>query len=106
MEESHTKGEGQPDNSSRIERSDTETEAAGGEAGPSQSLYKKRHMILTDSDKEAIVAFVKEQETLYDKTSGHFKDKARKEYIWEQFAKSRKLSIKMCKTRFDLQKTC
>ena len=45
----------------RTEISDTETEAAGGEAGPSQSHYKKGHMTnvyLTDSDDEAIVDFV------------------------------------------------
>ena len=56
------------------------------------------NIYLTDSDKEAIVDFVKEHEKLYDKTSEYFKDKARKEFLLEQFGKSRKLSIKVCKT--------
>ena len=45
----------------------TETETAGGEAGPSQSHFKKGHMtnvFLIDSDKEAIVNFVKDHEEL------------------------------------------
>ena len=50
--------------------------------------------------------FVKDHEELYDKTSEHFKDKATKEFLWEQFAKSRKLSVKVCNTWCDLQKTC
>ena len=60
---------------SRAEKSDTETEAVGGEVGPSQ--YKKGHMTniyLTNSDKEAIV----DHKDLYNKTNEHFKDKARK----------------------------
>ena len=57
-------------------------------------------MHLTDSDEEANVDFVKDHETLYDKTSKHFKDKARKECLWESFASSRKLSVKVCKTWF------
>ena len=36
-----------------------------------------------------------------DKTSEHFKDKARKESLWEEFARSRKLSVKECKTWFN-----
>ena len=78
--ESHSQVEGQPEKRPRIERHDTETEAAGGEAGPLQSCYKKGHMtnvFLTDSDEEAFVDFVKDPEELYDKTSEHLKDKAR-----------------------------
>ena len=109
MEESHSPSqeEGHPEKRPRTERSDTETEAAGGEAGPSQSHYKKGHMTnvyLTDSDEEGIVDVVNDHEELYDKTSEHFKDKTRKEFLWEQFNKSRKLSVKVCKTWFDSQK--
>ena len=50
--------------------------------------------------------FVKDHKELYDKTSDHFKDKARKVFLWEQFTKSRKLSVKVCKTWFDSQRTC
>ena len=92
----------------RTDKSDTETEA-GGEAGISQSPYKKEHMTdiyLTDSDEEAIVDFAKDHEELYNKTNEHFKDKARNECLWERFANSRKLSVKMCKTWFELQRTC
>ena len=58
-------------------KNNTETEAVGGEAGPSQSQYKKGHMTniyLTDSDKKAIVDFVKDHKELYDKIDKHFKD--------------------------------
>ena len=40
---------------------------------------------LTDSDEEAIVNFVKDHEELYNKTNEHFKDKARKDCLWERF---------------------
>ena len=81
MEESHSQEEGQPEKRPRTERSDTETEAAGGKAGTSHSCYKKGHMtnvFITDSDQEAIVDFVKDHEELYNKTSEHFKNNARK----------------------------
>ena len=81
-------------------KSDTETEA-GGEPGTSQSQYTKGHMTniyLTDLDEEAIVDFVKDYEELYNKTNDHFKDKARKVCLWERFANSHSLSIKVCKT--------
>ena len=63
------------------------------------------NIYLTDSD-ETIVDFVKDHEELYDKTSEHFKDNTRKEHVWERFANSRKLSAKVCKIWFELQKTC
>ena len=43
---------------------------------------------------------------MYDKTNKHFKDKARKECLWERFANSRKLFVKVCKTWFESQRTC
>ena len=50
-----------------MEKSETETETVGGEAGPSQSQHKKGHMTniyLTDSDKEAIVDFAKDDKNI------------------------------------------
>ena len=41
---------------------------------------------LTDSDEEAIVDFVKGYKELHNKTNEHFKDKAKKECLWESFA--------------------
>ena len=90
----------------RIDRSDTEmVTEAGGKAGTSQShsRHKTGHMTniyLRDSDEETIVDFVKDNNNLYEKTNEHFKDKARKECLWEKFANSHKLSIKVCKTCF------
>ena len=52
-----------------------------------QSRQKKGQMksiFLSDSDEEAIVEFVKQHEELYDKTNDSFKDKQRKERLWEQ----------------------
>ena len=94
----------------RTDKSDTEMDTeAGGDAGTSQShsWQKKGHMTniyLTDSN-EVFVDFVKEHKELYNKTNEHFKDKARKECLWEQFANSRKLSVKVCKTWFEPQRT-
>ena len=53
------------------------------------------NIFLTDSNEEAIVHFVKDHKELYDKTNEHFKDKARKDCLWERFSKSRKLSVKV-----------
>ena len=63
------------------------------------------NLYLTDSDKEAIVDFVKDHKDLYEKTSEPFKDKERKQCFWKEFAKSRKLSVQVCKILFDLQRT-
>ena len=73
-----------------------------------QSCYKKGHitnLYLTDSDEEAIVDFVKDHKEFYDKTSEHFKGQARKESLWEEFTRSHKLSVKVCKTWFDSRRT-
>ena len=43
-EQSHSQEEGVAEKRPRTDKSDTETEAVGGEAGPSQLQYKKRHM--------------------------------------------------------------
>ena len=55
------------------------------------------YIYLTDLDEEAIVDFMKDNEELYDKTNEHFKDKVRKECLWEHFSNSHKLSVKVCK---------
>ena len=60
---------------------------------------------LTDSDEEAFVDFMKVHKELYDNTSEHFKEKARKELLWEEFVRSHKLSVKVCKNWFDSQRT-
>ena len=93
---SHTE-EGVAEKRARTRRSESEMDTeGGGEANTSQSQSrdKKGHMMnsyITDSDEEAIVDFVKDHEELYDKTSKHFKDKARKDCLWERFTRSRKL---------------
>ena len=62
------------------------------------------NIYLRDSDEEAIEDFVKDHKELYDKTNEHFKDKAKKECLWESFTNSHKLSVKVCKTWFELQR--
>ena len=84
--ESHSQEEGVAEKRPRTEKSDTETEAVGGEVGLSQSRYKKGHMTniyLTDLDEETIVDFEMDHEEFYGKTNEHFKDKARKECLWK-----------------------
>ena len=84
VDESHSQEAGQPEKRPRTERCDKK--------GQMTRIY------LTDSDGEAIADFVKDQDELYDKTSEHFKDKASKESPREEFARSCKLSVKVCKT--------
>ena len=64
--------------------------------------HNKRHMTdiyLKNSDEEGIVDFVKDQKELYYKTNERFKDKARKDGLWERFVSSHNLSEKVCKTK-------
>ena len=63
-------------------RTDTDTDVESP-----QSRQKKGQMksiFLSDSDEETIVEFVKQHEELYDKTNDSFKDKKKKEGLWEQ----------------------
>ena len=60
---------------------------------------------LTDSVEEAIVAFLKDHEGLYGKSNNKFKDKARKDNVCERFSSNHNLSVKVCKTWFDSQRT-
>ena len=55
---------------------------------------------LTDPDEEALVDFMKYHEELYNKTNEHVMNKAMKDCLWEQFANSCKLFVKVCKTWF------
>ena len=57
----------------------------------------------THLDEEGIVDLMKE---LYGKINDRFKDKARKECLWERFAISHNLSVKVCKIWFELQRIC
>ena len=78
-------------------RTDTDTDVES-----TQSRQKKGQMksiFLSDSDEEAIMEFVKLHEELfnYDKTNDNFKDKQKKERLWEQLAATRNLPIKTVK---------
>ena len=69
-------------------------------------MIQKGHITniyLTDSDEEAIVDFVKDHKELNNKTSEHFKDKERKECLWERFTNSHKLPIKVEKPGLSLK---
>ena len=53
----------------------------GTDVESTQSRQKKSQMksiLLSDSDEEAIVEFVKQHEELYDKTNDSFKDKQKR----------------------------
>ena len=82
----------------RTERSESEMDPEGGEEAMT-NIY------LTDSDEEAVVDFVKDHEELHHKTNEHFKDKSRKDCLWERFASSQILSVRVCKTWFESQRT-
>ena len=84
-------------------RTDTDIDAES-----TQSRQKKGQMksiFLSDSDEEAIIEFVKQQEGLYDKTNDSFKDKQKKERLWEQLAATRKLPVKTVTKWFETQHT-
>ena len=49
-----------------------------------------KSIFLSDSDEETIVEFIKQHKELYDKTHYKFKDKQRKEGLWERLVASRK----------------
>ena len=51
-----------------------------------------------DTCKESGGEFVKDHKEIYSKINAHVKYKARKECLWERFANSCKLSVKVCKT--------
>ena len=64
-----------------------------------------KSIFLSDSDKEAIVEFVKQHEELYDKTNNSFTDKQKKEILWELLSATRNLAVKTVKKWFETQHT-
>ena len=62
-----------------------------------------KSIFLRDSDEEAIMEFIKQQQELYDTTNGSFKHKQKKERLWEQIASTRNLPIKTVKKWFETQ---
>ena len=64
-----------------------------------------KSIFLSDSDKEAIVEFVKEHEELYDKTNDSFKEKQKNQRLWESLAATRNLPVKTVKKWFETQRT-
>ena len=92
----------------REESQEREEKRVDTDAESTQSRQKKAQMkfiFLSDSDKEAIVEFVKQHEELYDKTNDSFKDKQKKERLWETVAATRNLPIKTVKKWFKIQCT-
>ena len=64
-----------------------------------------KSIFLSDSDKEAIVELVKQHKELYDKTQSKFRDKQRKEGLWERLAASMNLFDNSVKKWFEKQRT-
>ena len=64
-----------------------------------------KSIFLSNSDEEAIVEFIKQHEELYDKTNDSFKDKEKKERLWEQLTATRNVPVKTVKKWFDTQHT-
>ena len=64
-----------------------------------------KSIYLSDSDKETIEEFIKQHEELFNKTHVKFKDKQRKEGLWERLAASRNLSVNTVKNWFETQCT-
>ena len=54
--------------------------------------------------KRLFLILCKTYKELYNRTNDKFKDKARKDCLWEIFARSFNLSVKVCKTWFKSQK--
>ena len=83
-------------------RTDTDTDV---ESTQSRQKGQIKSIFLIDSDEEAIVEFVKQHEELYDKTNDSFKDKQKKERLWEQLTATRNLPIKTVKKWYETQRT-
>ena len=64
---------------------DTDTDV---ESTQSRQKGQMMSIFLSDSDEKAIVEFFKQHEELYDKTNNSFKDKQKKEGLWEQLAET------------------
>ena len=68
-------------------QADTDTDVVATQS--SQKKGQMKSIYLSDSDKEANVEFVKQHEELYAKTKDSFKDKQKKERLWEQLQLSK-----------------
>ena len=75
------------------------------ESTQSRQKGQMKSIFLNDSDEEAIVEFIKQHEELYDKTNDSFKDKQKKERLWEQLASTKNLPINTVKKWFKTQHT-
>ena len=64
-----------------------------------------KSIYLSDSYKKAIVEFVKQHKELCDKTSDSFKDKQKKERLWESPAATKNLPVKTMKKWFETHRT-
>ena len=76
--------EDSPERGEKRVRTDTDVESTQSR----QKNGQMKSIFLSDSDKEAIVEIIKQQEELYDKTNDSFKDKQKKERLWEQLAET------------------
>ena len=74
-----------PERGEKRVRTDTDTDV---ESTQSRQKGQMKSIFLSDSDKEAIMEFVKQHEELYDKTNDSLKDKQKKERLWEQLAET------------------
>ena len=84
MEREWTEGTKQTEETEgrREKRPQTDTDA-DPEFTQSRKKGQMKPIFLSDSDEEAIMDFVKQYKNLYDKTHVKFKDKHRKEGLWE-----------------------
>ena len=78
---------------------DVESTQSRQKKGPMKSIF------LSDSDEEAITEFVKQHRELYDKINGSFRDKQKKERLWETLAATRSLPLNIVKKWFETQCT-
>ena len=84
-EESQERGE------KRVQ-TDMDTDVKSTQSRQKQGQMKS--IFLSDSDEEAIVEFIKQHKELYDKSNDSFKDKQKKEGLWEQLTATRNLPVK------------
>ena len=73
-------------------RTYTDTDA---ESTQSRQKGQMKSIFFSDSDEEAITEFIKQHDELYDKTNDSFKDKQKKERLWEQLAATRNFPVKV-----------
>ena len=55
-----------------------------------------KSIFLSDSDEEAIMELIKQHEELYDKNNEKFKNKQKKERIWEDTSSHQELTCQHC----------